>query len=87
MEGGHDAFLEFGFEIDQHVAATDQIDAGEGGIGEEILAGEDDLLAEGFDDAVAALFFHEESAGGRGGHRWQGIWRRCRGGLFRAWIH
>lgn len=54
--------LQGGFEVNQEIAATNKIDAREGGIGDEVLAGEDDHLAEGFGDAVAAFLLDKKAA-------------------------
>src|SRR5205814_7256293 len=37
MKRRHDPFLQTGFEIDQQVAATDEVDAREGRVAQEIL--------------------------------------------------
>ena len=46
MENADDALLNFGFEIDQHVAATDQVDPGERRVAKDVLDAEDDRFAQ-----------------------------------------
>jgi hypothetical protein len=40
VEDGHDAGLEDGVEVDEEIAATDEVEAGERRIGGDVLAGE-----------------------------------------------
>ena len=60
MEQGHDFSLQRGAEIDQHIAATDQVQIRKGRIGHHVLAGENAHLAHRFIDAVAAFGLHEK---------------------------
>ena len=54
MDGGEDLALQDRPEVDQHVAATDQIHAAEGGFFADIVLGEDAEVAHLLVDAVAA---------------------------------
>ena len=53
-------FLQGRSEIDQDVAATDEIHPGEGRIGEEMLPGEDDHIAELLHNPVAAVLLEKK---------------------------
>ena len=85
MEGGDDSSLQIGLQIDQEVAATDQVHAREGRIAHEIVPREDDLLAQRLDHAIAAFFLDEETPQpfGRDILR-ECPWHRARAGLCRA---
>src|SRR5947209_18087626 len=61
MKRRHDPPLQTGFEIDQQVAATEQVDARERRVAQEILAGENDRLPQRFADAVTAVLIDKES--------------------------
>src|SRR5206468_13106426 len=50
------------FEIDEQIAARDQVHLREGGITQKILPGEDDHLAEELGDAIIAILLDEEPA-------------------------
>ncbi len=60
MERGQRLLLEGRLQIDEQVAATDQVHAREGRIGDEVLPREDDHLAQRLADTVAAFFLDEE---------------------------
>ncbi len=60
MKSRQDFFLQPGLEINQQVAATDEVHARERRVAQEILPSEDDHLPQGFADAVAALLLDEE---------------------------
>ena len=62
MERRDDLLLERRAEVDQHVAATDQVDAGEGRIGHQVLLGEDAQIANRLVDPICCLFAGEEAA-------------------------
>jgi hypothetical protein len=51
MEGLDHLLLEVRFQVDQHVATTDQVQAREGGIFRQVVLREDTALADGFVDA------------------------------------
>lgn len=57
-----DVVLDFRLQIDHQVAATEQIEPGEGRIFDDILCGEHHHLADEFFHAVAAVLLHEELA-------------------------
>ena len=61
MKRWHDLFLQTGFEIDQQVAATDEVDARERRVAQEILPGENDRLTQRLADAVATVLLDKES--------------------------
>src|SRR5229473_6871260 len=60
MENGKRLLLQTGLEINQQVAATDEVHARERRVGDEILPSEDDHLPQRLDDAIAAFLLDEE---------------------------
>jgi hypothetical protein len=62
VEQGKDPFLQGGTEVDQNVAATDQVQARKGRIADEVLAGEDAHFAQVLLDLEAAARGGEEIA-------------------------
>src|SRR5689334_23923269 len=62
MKSGHRLLLQTRLEIDQQVAATDQVHPREWRIADHILPREYDALAQWFDDAIAALLLDEKAA-------------------------
>ena len=48
VKGSNDLFLKRLVEIDEHVAAEQQVDVGEGRIGTQILPGKDTAIADAF---------------------------------------
>ena len=62
MKGGKDALLQIGVEVNEQIAATNQIEAGEGRIGQKIVLCEDDVLAQRLADPKAAGLFDEKAA-------------------------
>ena len=60
MKQRDDLLLHLLVQVDQEVAATDQVQPGEGRVGREVLGGENDLLADLLDDLVAAVFARKE---------------------------
>ena len=56
VERGQHLFLQARLKVDQHIAATDQIQAREGGIADDVLPGKHDGVAKRFDDPEPALF-------------------------------
>src|SRR5579871_4272366 len=61
VKNGNDFFLQHGTEIDEDVAATDQIHARERRITEDILPGEDAHVADRFGNLVSVGHFVEEA--------------------------
>src|SRR5688500_11011601 len=53
--------LQPGLEVNEDVAATDEIEAREWRVAGEVVAGEDAHLADGFADLVVAAHFGEEA--------------------------
>ena len=60
VERGQRLLLQGRLQIDQQVAATHDIHAREGRVGDQVLAREDHHLAQALADAVAAFFLGEE---------------------------
>ena len=60
MEGGQRLLLQARLQINQQIAATDQVHARERRVADQILPRENDHLAQGFDDPVAAFFLDEK---------------------------
>src|SRR4030095_16729344 len=60
MEDWDHAFLQARFEVDQQIAATDQVHAGERRIADHVLPGKDDDLAQGLVDAISSVLLNEE---------------------------
>ena len=56
----HDALLEGGVHVDQHVAAADQVEAAERRVGGQVVPGEDAQLADRLADLVVAVRADEE---------------------------
>ena len=85
VERGQHLLLQARLEIDQQVAATDEVHARERRIGDEVLPREDHHLAQRLADPVAAFLLDEEPPQplGRDVLR-RGSWRRGRGGPCRA---
>jgi len=61
VKDGEHLLLQARLEIDQQVAATDDVHARERGIADDVLSGEDDHLAQGLVDPIAAFLLDEES--------------------------
>jgi len=55
MHGGDDALLQFRTEIDQEVAATDQVEAGERRVLRDILLSEDTEFADNLLNLIALV--------------------------------
>ena len=53
LEHGQHVLLKHGVEIDQEIAATDQVEPGEGRVPSDVVAGENALVPDGFGDLVA----------------------------------
>ena len=62
MECGHRFLLQAWLKVDEQIAATDEIHAGEGRIADEILPREDDHIAKRLDHTVARFLLDEEAA-------------------------
>src|SRR5258708_23596737 len=62
MESGQRLLLQTRLQINQEVAATDQVHARERRVGDEILPGEDDRFAQRLDDAIAAFLLDKKPA-------------------------
>src|SRR5687767_4833714 len=62
MEHWQDLSLQVRCEINQQVAATNQVHLREGWIHEDILFGEDDHLTQKLGDAITALLLDKEPA-------------------------
>jgi hypothetical protein len=60
MEQGEQPFLGIRLDIDEQIAATDQFQVGERGIADQILRGENDLLAQALLDLIAVTLPGEE---------------------------
>lgn len=56
-----DAALQVGVEVDEHVAAADEVEPGEGGVAGEVVLDEDAQVAHALPDPVAALGRVEEA--------------------------
>ena len=61
MERGQDLLLQTWLDINQHVAATDEVQARERRVAQEILPGEDDRLPHRLADAIAAVLRDKEA--------------------------
>jgi hypothetical protein len=53
--------LRLGVQVDQEIAATDEVHLGEGRVGDEVMGGKDDRLAERVVDLVALVLSDEEA--------------------------
>ena len=62
MKGGQDMALDGDAQIDEQVAAAEEVDLREGRIFGDIVAGEDAAFANELDDLIAAIDFIEEAA-------------------------
>ncbi len=62
VEDGKDLLLKGRLEVDQQIAAADQVETREGRVGDHVLPGEHHHVAQRLDHAVAAALFHEEAA-------------------------
>ena len=62
IEQRQQLFLQLGTEIDQQVAAGEDIEFGEGRVGDDVLRGEHHHFADVLADAIAAAFFGHEEA-------------------------
>ncbi len=63
VQQGNQLLLQFRAHIDQHVAATDQVEFGKGRVLDDVLLGKDHQIADAFVDAVgAAVRLLEEKA-------------------------
>ena len=60
MKQGNQTLLQLGIEVNQQVAAAQDIELGERRIGNDILLGKDDHVADLFPDQVIALVLHEK---------------------------
>ena len=61
MEMGDDPPLERGIQVDQHIAATDQVHTREGRVDGQIVPGENAKIPDRGTDAVAPVDFAKES--------------------------
>ena len=68
MERRQDLLLQTRLDIDEQVAATDQVHAREGRIADEILPRKDDCVAQRLDHAIAVLFLDKEASQPFGRH-------------------
>lgn len=59
MENGEHGLLQHRLEIDEHIAAADEIELSEGGIGKHVVRRKDDHLADLFGDVVLVVFLDE----------------------------
>lgn len=81
------ALLKHGFEIDQDVAATDQVQLGERRIFCQVLPREHAQVAHGLVDLVSAVVFHEELFQALGRHVGADIFEvNARPGLFDCFL-
>ena len=81
MERGQRLLLQARLEINQQIAATDEVHARERRVGDEILPREDHHLAQRLADAVAAFLLDEEPPQAfRRDILRRGSWRKARGG-------
>ena len=81
MERGERLLLQARLEINQQVAATDEVHARERRVADEVLPGEDDHLAQRLADPVAAFLLDEEPPQAfRRDILARGSWRKGRGG-------
>ncbi len=55
VEQRDDLLLDFGLEINQQVAATDQVQLGERSVADQVLRGENDRFTQPFVDLVAVI--------------------------------
>src|SRR5690349_12227032 len=62
MECREGLLVQPGFEVDEQIAATDEVHARERRVGDKVLAGENDHLAQRLDDAIATLLLYEKAA-------------------------
>src|SRR5262245_66670743 len=62
MQQRQDLFLQNRLEVDQQIAATDQVHMRERRIGDDVLSREDAHVAERLADAVTSLRLDEEAA-------------------------
>ena len=85
MKRGDRLLLQARLEIDQEIAATDEVHARERRVGDQVLPREDHHFAQRLADAVAAFLLDEEppQALGRDVLR-RGSWHTDRGGPSRA---
>ena len=68
MEDGQQALLQLGTQVDEQVAAAEQVELGERGVAVEVVDGEDHHVAQLFADAVASAFLDEEPREPRHAH-------------------
>ena len=61
VEHRHQPVLQRGAEVDQQVAAAQQVQSGEGRVGGQVMVGEDDRVAQGRHHAPAAVTAPEEA--------------------------
>src|SRR6476646_4281074 len=61
MEQTQNSLLQVGFQIDQHISATKQIELGQGRVLDEILDGENCHFANLFFDLIAVALLQEKS--------------------------
>ena len=76
MEALEQALLRGGLEVDEHVAAADQVEVGERGIGEQVVGGEGDRVAQRSLDLEAVAGGPEEAVQPLGATR---VLRCCAG--------
>src|SRR5215831_12524702 len=62
MKNGYNPFLKGGSQIDEQIAATNNIHPGEGRILKNILPGKDAEIADGLADLIALLHFVKKAA-------------------------
>src|SRR5207244_13227326 len=61
MKNGHDPLLQNRPEVDQHIAATDNVYARKRRILEKVLPGENAHIADRFGDSIATFHFDEKA--------------------------
>ena len=59
IEDGEDGLLQYGLEVDEHVAAADEIELAEGRIRKHVVRRKDDHLSDALGDEVLVVFLDE----------------------------
>ena len=59
MEQRQQLLLQFGLEVDQQIAAAQQVEAGEGWVHHQVLRREDDHLADLVAHPIAVIVLHD----------------------------
>ncbi len=62
MKDGHDPFLQYRPEVDQHVTATDDIDPRKGRILKQVLSSENTHITDGFVNSIATFHLEEKAS-------------------------